>query len=372
MAKFSWLYRRISKIADRKKYSDDEKQKNRHKYEQSFTGDLMSYSALIGGSFTSKINSLAQIIRNAHYPSLGTYKERLLMSMIKQFIPKRYDVGTGFVIFPTEEIDSNNKPIGYKVLSGVEHIVSGQCDIIVYDSFDYAPIFQDGDFVVVRPESVRSIIEVKGTLNQESIDDFMEHFIDLGQKWHSCNKFYRKYLPGIRLSEVKLLMMAWQIKVNTEGYLETDGTKLRERIVKIYKEKVNKQELKFFPYLSSALIYNDCIVSPCFDLPDKLGFRTCRGKFIRYVKQQPQEDDKTIASLLAEIYISLESPFNQVFAFFDQEKENMKDKDMDVLPYEHEGFTEWLEENASDLLGCNERNKSILRRFGLNEHPNFG
>ncbi|MEH1835203.1 MAG: hypothetical protein V7L29_24895 [Nostoc sp.] len=94
-------------MAGRNKYSDDEKQKNRHKYKQSFTGDLMSYAALMGESFTSKINSLAQIIRDAHYPSLGTYKERLLMSMIKQFIPKRYDVGTGFIIFPTEEIDFN-------------------------------------------------------------------------------------------------------------------------------------------------------------------------------------------------------------------------------------------------------------------------
>ncbi|MCW5212952.1 hypothetical protein VU04_08570, partial [Desulfobulbus sp. TB] len=61
--------------------------------------DLISFASLLGDSFSSKINLLSQILQDAHYPSLGTYKENLLVKVIKDYIPTNYQVGTGFVLF---------------------------------------------------------------------------------------------------------------------------------------------------------------------------------------------------------------------------------------------------------------------------------
>jgi hypothetical protein len=86
----------------KKTYTSRELSENRQRYLESRTGDLTSYAALIGETFATKINLLAQLIRDAHHPSLGLYKERLLREVISKFIPQAYDVGTGFVIFPKE------------------------------------------------------------------------------------------------------------------------------------------------------------------------------------------------------------------------------------------------------------------------------
>ena len=54
-----------------------------------------------------------------------------------------------------------------------DHQMSGELDIIIYDSTNYSTIFKDKDIVVLRPESVRVIIEVKSALNYKQKDDFM-------------------------------------------------------------------------------------------------------------------------------------------------------------------------------------------------------
>lgn len=317
---------------------------------KSRTGDLTSYAALIGEGFASRINLLAQIIKDAHEPSLGAYKERLLMNVISQFIPRKYDVGTGFVLFPHERQFSGKVPEGYDVLNRSDHIVSRQCDIIVYDSNEFPVIFKDGDFVVVRPESVRSIIEVKGSLDSTEIDSFMSHFIDFGRKWKICNDFYlKRHQPP--LGEPGIYMMSWQVGVDTNGRPKTDGKRLRERILQSYKNGLTKDELKRFPVLDSAYIYNDCVVSKVININGNLGisfgFGTSNGKFIRLDKNDaPYEDgDRTVASLLAGVHYSLDTLFNRFFSY--QEHINRAD----VCPHKHQGFSPWLFEDEISLLG---------------------
>ena len=52
--------------------------------------------------------------------------------------------------------------------------MSSQLDIIVYDDTDYAPIFREKDVVVVRPESVRAVIEVKGFLKSDDVSAIVQ------------------------------------------------------------------------------------------------------------------------------------------------------------------------------------------------------
>jgi hypothetical protein len=311
---------------------------------------LTSYAALIGDSFASRINLPAQILRDAHDPSLGRYKERLLMDLISQFIPRKYEVGTGFVLFPKEKFPESEVPDGYDVFNRSDHIASHQCDIIVYNANDFPVVFKDGDFAVIRPESVRSVVEVKGTLDSKQVKSSVDKLIDFGRKWKQCNEFYiAGHQPS--LSKPSLFVMGWQIGIDTNGNPRTDGKRLRNQIVRIYKREVRKDELKGFPILDSVYVYDDCEVSRVVDVDTegtglRVGFSTYRGKFVRFTDEgQPiLEGDKTVASLLAGIHYSLEVPFNRFFSYVDQTNR------IDIYPHRYQGFTPWLEGDEVGLI----------------------
>jgi len=46
--------------------------------------------------------------------------------------------------------------------------------VVIYDRIDYAPIFREGDLVVVSPESVRAVIEVKTDLTKQFLRSSLE------------------------------------------------------------------------------------------------------------------------------------------------------------------------------------------------------
>ena len=103
---------------------------------------------VFAGSFAHELQALSQRIRNliSHTGSVGTYRECLLQTLLRKSLPERYHVATGFI-----------------------HGCSRQLDILIYDRIDYAPMFREGDLVVVPSESVRAVIEVKTDLNAAAI-----------------------------------------------------------------------------------------------------------------------------------------------------------------------------------------------------------
>lgn len=98
------------------------------------------------------------LIGRDHWLSVGNYKEELLRGLLKQLLPKKYEVSTGFIL----SLDENGNEIKSK-----------QQDIIIWDSNDYAAIFRDGDFVIVPPEACKAVIEVKSTLTNETLKKAM-------------------------------------------------------------------------------------------------------------------------------------------------------------------------------------------------------
>ncbi len=312
----------------------------RAKYLASKRGNLTAYAAMIGEEFSSRIAQLAQIIGTSHEPSVGDYKESLLRSVIAKFIPKRYNVGHGFVVF-TRESSLNDKTSDNMDLWNLkEHYVSRQLDIIVYDEYNFPPILHEGDFVVLRPEAVRSVIEVKGYLKKSALNDAIASFIDLGRKW-SEYKQYREQWGDVKLHFPSLQLLAWDIYVSPDGKPDCDGRTIRQVIVSNYRGALSQQELSHptFPLLNAAYVYNDCIVSRCLYIRDKdsgHGFSTRRGKFIRYAPDRTPflAGDSTIASLLAEVHLSLETPFNADFSYFDQSMSG------DLFPHSCAGITD--------------------------------
>lgn len=81
-------------------------------------------------------------------------------------MPEKYSIGTGFVIKQTN--------------TRGEHLSSRQIDLIVYD--DASPVlFKEGDFVILTPDAVRGIIEVKANLQNQGIAEVLRQANENGQ-----------------------------------------------------------------------------------------------------------------------------------------------------------------------------------------------
>ncbi|WP_109440462.1 DUF6602 domain-containing protein [Acinetobacter haemolyticus] len=104
-------------------------------------------------SIATELETLSQRIRfiNQHGPTVGTYRETLLKNTLKKHLPERYHVATGFI-----------------------HGVEKQIDILIYDRIDYAPIFREADLVIIPPESVRAVIEVKTKITLNNLRSALE------------------------------------------------------------------------------------------------------------------------------------------------------------------------------------------------------
>lgn len=317
----------------------------RKKYLSSKISDLTAYAGMIGDEFSSKLNRLSQIIGINHELSVGEYKESLLKSCLKNFLPKRYSVGTGFIIFVEDSPMRNLYPDNTDISHLKSHSTSHQLDVIVYDDNDFAPLFRDGDFVILRPESVRSIIEVKGFLDGSNTKSCIKKFSRLSRKWHTYSKRYDEYNKlfenNLKLHEPGLFLMGWDVRINKNGRKMCSGKTLRRAIVDTYRCELAEKEItnKEIPLLKAAYIYDDCVVTAMGYSSDNtggFGYSTMRGKFVRYdADGKPYLDrDCTIWNLLSSIYINLESPFNPDFVYFDQSSL------LSVLPHKDFGTTD--------------------------------
>ncbi|KQT70251.1 hypothetical protein ASG51_14465 [Methylobacterium sp. Leaf465] len=85
-----------------------------------------------------------------HTGTVGSYREEMLRALLRQIVPRKYEVSTGFI----------------------EHCPR-QLDILIWDASGYVPLFREGDVVVVPRSAVRAVIEVKTTLNTTALDEAM-------------------------------------------------------------------------------------------------------------------------------------------------------------------------------------------------------
>jgi hypothetical protein len=97
-------------------------------------------------------NRVRNLIGSAHWGEEGRYKEAVLRSIIRRFLPENVSIGTGFIL--KKERD--------------EIKISNQIDIIIYDN-TYPVLFTEGDFLITTPANVKGIIEVKTELNSSDV-----------------------------------------------------------------------------------------------------------------------------------------------------------------------------------------------------------
>jgi len=106
-----------------------------------------------------------------HWGEEGRYKEAVLKTIIKRFLPEQFNIGTGFVV--RQMPNSGN------------YESSDQIDLIVYNTA-YPVLFKEDDFLIVTPDSVNAIIEVKANLENQNLRDAL-------RKANVNGKFVFKY-----------------------------------------------------------------------------------------------------------------------------------------------------------------------------------
>ncbi len=116
-----------------------------------------------------------------HWPEVGRHKEAVLKNIIRRFLPAQFEIGTGFVVKYNEELD--------------EHEVSRQIDLIIYNIINPV-LFKEGDFVIVTPDAVYAIIEVKTNLENNNLESIIKTANENG-KFVFHNKVNYPFFNGI-------------------------------------------------------------------------------------------------------------------------------------------------------------------------------
>lgn len=89
-----------------------------------------------------------------HDPELGRLNETHLVKLLRTYLPPKIGIGTGFIA------GGGDSP---------QH--SPQCDIILYDTLNNAPLYKSDAWSIYPIEMVYGVIEVKTTLTKRELED---------------------------------------------------------------------------------------------------------------------------------------------------------------------------------------------------------
>ncbi len=146
-----------------------------------------------------------------HMPSLGFMAEAILRNFLKSVLPQKVTVGQGFVEYGGE--------------------LSYQCDIILYDSINYAPLYSYGEIVIVPHDSVFAVIEVKTTIDAKRFGETLYAFKRLEQI-RVRNKFLFLY-DGCKIKTLRKYFFGKYTPVYGHSYDYDDFYSLPDAIVSL-------------------------------------------------------------------------------------------------------------------------------------------
>lgn len=119
-------------------------------------------------STTLELKAIQDRIRNLvpNWLEDGMYKETVLRGLIKNFLPRNFDIASGYVARQTDERGN--------------HTVSKQIDIIIFDNA-YPILFRKEELAIVTADSVRGIIEVKSSVDSENLNETLTKCNEKGE-----------------------------------------------------------------------------------------------------------------------------------------------------------------------------------------------
>lgn len=117
------------------------------------------YFRLVSEELLNKLNQIRQFIKK-HNLTIGILTEEILRSFLRTYLPKNISVEQGFIMSHNGEL-------------------SKQCDILIYDSNRYPPLYRLNDIVVIPEEAVLIVIEVKTTINKQIFHHTIDYFANI-------------------------------------------------------------------------------------------------------------------------------------------------------------------------------------------------
>lgn len=225
----------------------------------------------IADEIISKSQRIELLIQ--HNPVKGNYREELLRGILKKYLPKKYEVATGFV-------------------EGCKR----QCDILIYDSQNFSPLFREGDLVVIPEKALRAVIEVKSTLDSNQFNDGMDLLWEVARNTNTPAPIFKG------------------IFAFNKGY--SSESTISEAICNFYHSKdksgiLTKDIMYLFETLNSVCVLNQqCIITDLIDY--KMVDDTIRPRF--YSVHSENENLKLYCA----------SFFNELFSFLDVDKHAKK------------------------------------------------
>lgn len=143
---------------------------------------MQAFDAGFADEIKAKMDRLDRLIGGDHWLSVGAYKERLIREQLVQYVPKRYEVGTGFLM---ANVDG-------------QRVLSRQIDLLIWDSSRHSPFFRDGEFVILPPEACRAAIEVKGHVNKQQLVEGITNLLSVSRLanlvWHKSQAWFHTFL----------------------------------------------------------------------------------------------------------------------------------------------------------------------------------
>ncbi len=132
-----------------------------------------------------RFDQIENLIRPGHHlESEGNFCEDLLRAFLRETLPSRFSVDTGFILGNNTRVPwrtANAQAFNWK-----ETTASPQIDVIVHDTENYSPVLRTGEFVIVLPDSVRAVIEVKKRLTSGQLRSALQNLavtVDLISQW---------------------------------------------------------------------------------------------------------------------------------------------------------------------------------------------
>ncbi len=214
----------------------------------------------------NRIEQIRQFVK-CHNLSIGLFAEQLIRDCLREILPKKYEVAHGFILN--------------------EKLISHECDVIIYNSQDYAPIFKWNDFVVIEASAVHSVVEVKTSIRRPSFEKVLADFRLLYQL-----DIVQKHLVVFGTCHIKTIETYLYPKVSKDNYISDCALLIGDNSILKY-DYNNYHEL---PDTILSIEGNYCLCKDFYEDP-RMG--ECFGYLAYYIVD---EEDKRISSLQTFLY----------------------------------------------------------------------
>ncbi len=128
--------------------------------------DIEKYYRSLTAELEAVKDRVRTFIDDSHWLTDGEFKEGIIRSMLSQRLPDCVKIGRGFIL-------TDSGP-------------TTQIDILLYRS-DFPVIFRDGELVLITPDAVLGVVEVKSRVTRTSLKDALKKLASISAKIGSVN-----------------------------------------------------------------------------------------------------------------------------------------------------------------------------------------